>query len=99
MGDMMHKPSSVPPDRAANNDRKVSARRRYDWSSVQLGEWQCWQDLTGQDFTDSEALYEATKVRVAAKWYADNNGLRLQSRRLDYGRILDLRFTKREDPS
>lgn len=92
-------PNPVPPDRPV--------RARYDWSSVVLGEWQNWLDLRhqvgtlvtspgGLDFeplTDDEALKRATRVRLAARDYARRHGMRVESRRLDHGRVLDLRFT------
>lgn len=68
----------------------------YDWGSVVPGEWQRWLDLTTEDITDDEAMRQCTRIRVAAKWHADHNGLTLQSRRQHKGRLLDLRFTPRE---
>lgn len=67
-------------------------RTRYDWAQIELGTWQRWLD-GGEECSNAEALTRATRVRLAARDYAQRHGYRLESRRLDHGRILDLRFT------
>lgn len=80
-------PTPVPDDRPS--------RVRYDWDRIDLGEWQNWLDRRGtEDLTDAEALKQATRVRLAARDYARRHGMRVESRRLEHGRVLDLRFTK-----
>lgn len=88
-------PSPVPPDETPAE--RTYTRARYDWGSVVPGQWQRWLDLTGEDVTDTEAMRQCTRTRLAAKWHADHNNLRLESRRTRKGRTLDLRFTPRED--
>lgn len=69
-------------------------RKRYDWSRIVLGEWQNWLDVSGDEtLTDEEALKRATRIRLAARDYAVRHGMRVESRRLKHGRILDLRFS------
>jgi hypothetical protein len=78
-------PIPVPPDRPE--------RARYDWSKVVLGEWQCWLDARGENLTDEDAMRRATRIRLAARDHARRHDLKLESRRIDHGRVLDLRFT------
>jgi hypothetical protein len=88
-------PYPTPADRAAENDAKpVYERTSYNWDSVIVGRWQTWQDLTGEDVTNAEALRRATRIRLAARSHAINSGMQVESRRKNYGRILDLRFTR-----
>lgn len=87
-------PIPTPPERAAENDQRARSRVRYDWSSVQLDEWQTWQDRTDEEIDDAEALRSATRIRVAALDHAARHGLKVESRRKDHGRVLDLRFTE-----
>lgn len=72
------------------------ARRRYDWDAIVLGEWQNWLDLRGETVSNAESLKLAERTRLAAHDYARRHGLRLQSRRNDHGRVLDLCFTERD---
>lgn len=89
----MQKPSPLPPDREPPAERSRS-RTSYDWASIELGVWQCWLDLRGQDIDNAEALRQCTRVRVAALYHARSRGLTVASRRIEHGRVLDLRFTK-----
>lgn len=81
-------------------DKTPPPRSRYDWSSVQLGEWGVWvgQVVDGQivpaDIADdTEAMRQATRIRVAALDYARRHGLHVESHRENKGRVLLLRFT------
>lgn len=85
-------PQPVPPDDVPAERTRTQVR--YDWDAVVLGQWQRWVDLTGQDVDYADALRQCTRVRLAAKWYADHHGLTLQSRRQRKGQLLDLRFIR-----
>lgn len=86
--------SAIQPNRP---DPPGRFRASYDWSTIVLGEWQNWQDLRPQkEVTKEEALQSATRIRVAAIDYAKRHGMRVESRRLDHGKVLDLRFTMKE---
>lgn len=85
-------PTPLPPDATAPVDR-VHTRAQYDWGSIVFGQWQRWLTIT-DEVTNADAMRQATRIRVAAKWHADRHGYRLESRRINYGRILDLRFTR-----
>lgn len=71
--------------------RRRAPRTTYDWGLVVPNTWQRWLETT-EEVDNVEAMKRCTRVRVAAKWFADHHGYRLESRRRDYGRILDLRF-------
>lgn len=72
-------------------------RCRYDWDKVEMGVWQNWIDeIPGAEVSDAEARRRAINVIVAAREWASRNGLRVQTRRIRHGRILDLMFTARE---
>ena len=88
-------PQPIPPERVGLPE-PARSRVSYDWNSVQLGEWQNWVDLTDEDVTNEEAMKAATRVRVAAMDYANRHGLKVESRRERHGRILDLRFTRKD---
>lgn len=104
VSDMTFTPTPVPAeDRPRDEDRR---RYAYAWDAIQLGVWQRWLDLhtaegrtawelpPDRELTDVEAMRHCTRIRVAAKWHADTHQLKVESRRKDHGRILDLRFTR-----
>jgi hypothetical protein len=72
---------------------------KYQWDSVPLGEWAVWiGDVDGDTVIpaeiedDAEAMRQATRIRVAAIEWARRRGLRVESERKHYGRVLMLRF-------
>ena len=74
---------------------KTRTRARYDWDSVVVGQWQRWIDSPAQTITDEDAMRACTRTRLAARWWAERNGLKVESRRKDHGRVLDLLFSPR----
>lgn len=83
-------PRPVPPDRDL-----IDRRKRYDWEKVVIDEWQNWlEDDPSAPVTDAEARRRAQNLVVAAREWAGRNGLRVQTRRVDHGRTLDLLFTR-----
>lgn len=72
-------------------------RKRYDWDKVVVGTWQNWIDC-GRDsqISDQEARRQAQNIVVAAREWANRNGLRVHTRRVRNGRILDLLFVHAE---
>lgn len=80
-------PNPVPEGRAS--------RTRYAWDRIELGVWQNWPTVAEDEtLTDEDALKRATRVRLAARDYATRHGLKVESRRSEHGRVLDLRFTR-----
>ncbi len=88
---MMITPTSAPPRRTSG----PGGGRRYDWSRVQVGEWQNWItiDPTDSSVTNAEALRRYANIRSAAREWAMRNGLDVQTRRVNHGRVVDLLFT------
>ncbi len=83
-------PIPLPPDSSPRT------RSTYNWASIEIGQWQRWLDLTGTDVSDDEARRRSDRIRVAARWHARHNGLKVESSSEDKGRLLDLRFTHRQ---
>jgi hypothetical protein len=65
---------------------------KYQWDSIQLNVWQCWQDLPST-VPATEARKMATNIRLAALGYAKKHDLFVKGRTFQSGRILDLLFT------
>jgi hypothetical protein len=80
--------------------RQRHASRRYDWSKVQIGQWQNWISPEPSEpvITDAEAHRRYMNLRNSAREWALRRGLRVQTRRRDGGRILDLRFVPADSP-
>lgn len=82
---------------AAPADRTIGRPRRYDWSKVQVGEWQNWiSPDPSEDVTDAEAFRRFVNLKNSARDWAGRQGLRVQTRRIDHGRTSDLLFTRSE---
>jgi len=86
-------PQPVPEDETDVPERIL---RTYDWGAVRLGTWQRWLDMRADDLTDEEALRHATRIRVSASRHAHREGLTVATRRREHGRVLDLRFDRKE---
>lgn len=95
-------PAPLPADEVPRESSRV--RSVYEWDKIQLGVWQLWVGSIDDEGRlipadvddDEEAMRQCTRVRVAAKWHADTNGLVMQSERSHRGRVLKLRFTHRQ---
>lgn len=93
---MTRTPQPVPPERV-DPPEPARSTTSYDWESMKPDTWQRWQDLTGDQVTNEEALRAATRIRVAAIEWGKRHGYDVKSRRWSHGRILDLRFTRRPE--
>lgn len=85
-------PRAVPP---AREHQITQGRTRYDWTRVEVGRWQNWLEL-GEDASDGEARRRSQNLITAARDWASRNELRVQTRRFDLGRTVDLLFTSAE---
>ncbi|MBN1174541.1 MAG: hypothetical protein JXA67_20400 [Micromonosporaceae bacterium] len=72
-------------------EEQPKPRQRYDWTKIQLGEWQRWMDLTGEDVSSEHAKQRSERIRLAAIAYGRAHGMRVESRRQTW-QTLDLRF-------
>lgn len=88
---MTIKPSPVPPERAALDNRPRPPRATYDWASIEYGTWQNWLNLP-DDVDDADAMRACTRIRIAGLGYARKHRLTLETRRTRKGRTLDMRF-------
>lgn len=78
-------------------DRRMGRARRYDWSKVRVGEWQNWISTDPSEaVSDAEAYRRFINLKNSAREWAMRQGLRVQTRRVDHGRTLDLLFTRPE---
>ncbi len=75
--------------------RRPGPPRRYDWDKVEVGEWQNWiSPQAGESITDAEARRRFVNLRNSAREWAGRNGLFVETRRVNHGRFVDLRFTR-----
>jgi hypothetical protein len=79
-------------------DRSAQApRTRYDWQKIEFGKWQRWVDLRDDKaITDEEAQEITARCRRAASMYGYRKRYRVQCAWEHDGRVLSLRFTKRD---
>lgn len=89
-------PTSAPTIRAG---ARKGPPRKYDWDRVVVGEWQNWisPENDQRPLTDIEARRRFNNIQAAAREWAWRNGLSVETRRVDHGRVVDLRFTPSEE--
>lgn len=82
------------------SEGRVHWSTRYDFAATVDGEWHLWRDVAngvdgepGEDRETSTLL--STRVRVAALSWGKARGLRAESSRQGFGRVLWLRFVPR----
>ncbi len=89
----MQTPTPTPRERAeAYESRPARSRTSYDWDLIVIGQWQEWQNMPAATKDEAEAAY--LRLRGAARSAATRRGLKVETRKQDYGRVVDLLFTK-----